>query len=148
MPHCCKLLQPHKGRRATDMSIIRSKPIPIPPREADPHLHDEMITSREAAEIYDAATWRMFELITSARLRAAASSNFYYCRGEDHPTSSQQDDRDDATLAATATSSSQQQLQRDATRHRDRVYSPIPEPPSVPHQPPSSLMDGVFTMDL
>jgi len=155
MPHCKLHLQqprsPHKRRRGraiiTDMSIIRSKPIPIPPREADPDSNNAMMTTREAAEIYDAATWRMFELITSARLRAATSSNsYYYCRGSE-PTSQHrhvvltQDDH-----PATAAITSSQQQRRDAT-HRDREYSPIPEPTSVP-QAPSSMIDGVFTMDL
>jgi hypothetical protein len=127
-------------------TIIPSKPIPIPPREADPHLDNEMMTFREAAEIYDAATWRMFELITMARLRAASSNCYYYCKVV-HPSSQHrhvvltQDDHD--ATAATTTSSQQQ---REAA-HRDRVYSPTPEPPAL-SQTPSSSIDGVFTMDL
>jgi alpha-D-ribose 1-methylphosphonate 5-phosphate C-P lyase len=141
MPHC--KLQPdgslHKRTEAiAEMSM--SKPIPIPMREEDSH-NDEIMTT-QAAEIYDAATWRMFELISSARLRAA--SNFHLkVLVDDHPSSRHvvltQDDHN-----AVATSSSQQQ-QLEATR-RDRVYS-LPEPPSAVPPPNSSLMDAMFPMD-
>ena len=125
------------------MSIIRTKPIPIP-RETtvDPHSNDEMI-GRDAEEIYDFVTWRMFERIMSARLRAGSN---IYCKVVVGPPSVLSMTQGDHNVAATTTTSSQQQL--DVTR-RDRVYS-LPEPPSVPQpQPPlSSLMDEVvFPMD-
>eukprot|EP00984_Skeletonema_dohrnii_P000327 scaffold111_cov131-Skeletonema_dohrnii-CCMP3373.AAC.3 len=144
MPHC--KLQPdgslHKRTEAiiADMSI--SKPIPIPIVHCDSHSNDEM---HEAAEIYDAATWRMFELITSARLRAA--SNFHLkVLVDDHPSSRHVVlTQDDHNAVATTSSQQQQQQQLEATR-RDRVYS-LPEPPSAVPPPKSSLMDEMFPMD-
>ena len=129
----------------TTIMSIPSKPIPIPPRQpaADPNSGDEMSAQ---TEIYGAATRRMFERITSARLRAA--SNFY-CKVvvAVDPSSQElvlmtQDDHLNAAAAATA-SSSQQEI--GATTRRDRAYS-LPELPPLPH-PPSSLMDEVFPMD-
>jgi hypothetical protein len=120
-------------------TIIPSKPIPIPPREADPHLNNEMMNAREAAEIYDAATWRMFQLITSARLRAASSNFCYYCKVVHHPSSQLQHvvlTQDDHDATAATTTPSQQQLE---AARRDRVYSLKPEPPSVSQTPSSSM---------
>ena len=145
MPHC--KLQPddslHKRTKAlADMSF--SKPIPIPIVHCDSHSNDEMM--HEAAEIYDAATWRMFELITSARLRAASNFHLKVLLVDDHPSSrhvmlTQDDDHN----AVATTSSQQQQQQLEATR-RDGVYS-LPEPPSAVPPPNSSLMDEMFPMD-
>ena len=151
MPHHCKLRPPgslHHNREEATIAVmsIPSKPIPIPRQEDDPN-NDEMMTTtttfREAAELYDAATWRMFDLITSARLRAA--SNFY-CKvlvddHHHHTTTAHEDHR------AVASKSSQQQQQLDGTTRRDRVYS-LPEPSSPAVSPRrSSLMEEMFPMD-
>ena len=130
-----------------DMSIT-SKPIPIPQQQReDKHSHsndNSELSSREAVEIYDAATWRMFELITSARLRAAAANNYYLV--DDHRHHHYTTAYADHHSAAVAGKSSQQQQQLESTT-RDRVYS-LPEPPSAPpsHKRPS-LMEEMFPMD-
>ena len=153
MPHC-KLQpgSPHKKSRATTKKkmSIPSKPIPIPSSRGEtadyPHSNDEMIA--RDAEIYDAATWRMFDRITSARLRAASNNNnnnvYYKVVDPSSVVLMTQDDHDNN--AAATTTSSQQQL--DATR-RDRVFSLplLPEPPSVHRPPLSFMMDEVFPMD-
>ncbi len=122
------------GKRADSsnakmMSI--SKPIPIPLREADPNVHDDEDMTKEI-KLYDAATWRMYELISAARLRRAAVN--YYQAG-DSQRQMLMLTRDDSAPA-----SSPQKLQM----HR-RAYS-LPERASAP-SPSSSLMDGVFVMD-
>src|SRR6056300_1017548 len=60
--------------------MSRSKPIPIPLREADPNFYDDEDMTKEI-KLYDAATWRMYELISAARLRRAAA-NYYYQAGD------------------------------------------------------------------
>ncbi|KAL7449407.1 hypothetical protein ACHAWC_001471 [Mediolabrus comicus] len=126
------------GKRADSSNnakmMQRSKPIPIPlrVREADPNVHDDEDMAEET-KLYKAATWRMYELISAARLRRAAA-NYYYQAGD-----SQQHmlTRDDSAPAIPP-----QKLQR----HR-RAYSlPAERRPSAP-SPSSSLMDGVFVMD-
>ncbi|KAL7495401.1 hypothetical protein ACHAWT_003861 [Skeletonema menzelii] len=123
---------------------IPSKPIPIPRRE-DPN--DEMMTTatREATELYDAATWRMFELITSARLRAA--SNFYCNVLVDDHSHHHTAAFEDHSAAASKSARQQQQQQIEGTPRRDRAYS-LPEPPSAVPQPHRlSLMEEIFPMD-
>lgn len=133
---------------SSNMSIT-SKPIPIPQQQReDNHSHsndNNELSSREAIEIYDAATWRMFDLITSARLRAAANANNYYLVDDRH-TTAYTDDHHGAAVAAVGKSSQQQHPEGT----RDRVYS-LPEPPSSSSAPPShkrsSLMEEMFPMD-
>ena len=102
------------------------------------------MTPREATEVYDAATWRMFELITSARLRAARD---YHYKVLYVPTHHHHDDDDlhNAALAGGGKKSSSQLQQLEVTHHRDRALS-LPEPPTSA-SPPSSMMDEVFPMD-
>jgi hypothetical protein len=110
-----------------------SKPIPIPLREVDANINDANIIAHETKH-YDAATWRMYELITAARIRAASDNLAVYYKaveGEQHRLN--REDSSDATTQL------QQQRQR-------RAYS-LPERPSVASPPSSSLTDGVFTMD-
>mmetsp|Transcript_17587 Transcript_17587/g.24941 ORF Transcript_17587/g.24941 Transcript_17587/m.24941 type:complete len:142 (-) Transcript_17587:186-611(-) len=139
------------------MSIIPSKPIPIPRRREDDPNDEMIMTPREATEVYDAATWRMFELITSARLRAARNfHNKVLLVDDDYPSSPRHvmmshHDHDDVHNAAVtvAGKSSQlvQQLDEVTQHHRDRVFS-LPEPTSSSLAPPtSSTMDEVFPMD-
>ena len=153
MPHC-KLRPPespivvHNKREESlavaDMSIT-SKPIPIPQQQReDNHSHSNDNNELSSREIYDAATWRMFELITSARLRAATANNFYLV--DDRHTTAYTDDHHGAAVAAVGKSSQQQHPEGT----RDRVYS-LPEPPSSSSAPPShrrsSLMEEMFPMD-
>jgi hypothetical protein len=106
----------------------KSKPIPIP---LHPDVHDDEDMAEET-KLYKAATWRMYELISAARLRRAAA-NYYYQAGD-----SQQHmlTRDDSAPAIPP-----QKLQR----HR-RAYSLPQRRPSAP-SPSPSLIDGVFVMD-
>ena len=105
-----------------------SKPIPIPLREVDANINDANIIAE--TKHYDAATWRMYELITAARIRAASDNLAVYYKAVDL-------NREDSSDATTQL---QQQRQR-------RAYS-LPERPSVASPPSaSSLTDGVFTMD-
>ncbi len=168
MPHY-KPLQPrslNKRNKVAAAMSIPSKPIPIPRRDDDsshhPNDNNNIMTSREATEVYDAATWRMFELITSARLRAARN---FHCKVlvDDYRSSLRHDvmthdDDDDhnaaVTVVAGGNKSSRAQLLQppllDVTHHRDRAFSLPEEPPStaVPIIPTSSsLMDEVFPMD-
>ena len=158
MPHC-KLRPPESpidhNKREESLAVadssnmsITSKPIPIPQQQReDNHSHsndNNELSSREAVEIYDAATWRMFELITSARLRAATANSYYLV--DDRHTTAYTDDHHGAAVAAVGKSSQQQHPEGT----RDRVYS-LPEPPSSSSAPPShrrsSLMEEMFPMD-
>lgn len=119
----------HKNRVGSHSTMIQSssKPIPIPLREVD--INDDNIIAHETKH-YDAATWRMYELITAARIRAASDNLAVYYKAVDL-------NREDSSDATTQL---QQQRQR-------RAYS-LPERPSVASPPSaSSLTDGVFTMD-
>ena len=113
--------------------MLQSKPIPISPCKIDPRADAE--TAREA-KMYEAATWRMYELI-SARRRALAAANLYHYKldpQQHHALSTHENDH------ASSPSS-----QHDDTR-RDRAQSPAePEPPSAHLS--SSLLDEVFIMD-
>lgn len=113
------------------MPTTRSKPIPIPLREGDPNVHDDEEMAEET-KLYKAATWRMYELISAARLRRAAVN--YYQASDSQPHMLTRDDSAPAIL-------SPQKLQR----HR-RAYSLPERRPSAP-SPSSSMMDGVFVMD-
>jgi len=115
--------------------MLQSKPIPIPPCKVDPRADAE--TAREA-KMYEAATWRMYKLI-SARRRALVAAYLYHYKldpQQHHALSTHENDH------ASSPSS-----QHDDTR-RDQVHSRAePEPPSV-HRRRSSLMDDeVFIMD-
>ena len=124
------------GKRADSSNnakmMQRSKPIPIPLREADPNVHDDEEMAEET-KLYKAATWRMYELISAARLRRAAAILNYCQAGDSQPHMLTRDD--------SAPAISPQKLQR----HR-RAYSLPERRPSAP-SPSSSLMDGVFVMD-
>ena len=107
----------HKNRVVDSHSTMiqsSSKPIPIRPPQT---------------KHYDAATWRMYELITAARIRAASDNLAVYYKAVDL----NREDRSDATTRL--------QLQR-----QRRAYS-LPERPSTASPISSSLTDGVFTMD-
>lgn len=119
------------AKMMTMMPRTRSKPIPIPLREADPNVHDEIDMAKET-KLYDAATWRMYELISAARLRRAAVNYYQSGDSQRHMLMLTRDD--------SAPAISPQKLQR----HR-RAYS-LPERPSTP-SPSSSLVDEVFVMD-
>jgi len=107
-----------------------SKPIPISPCKIDPRADAE--TAREA-KMYEAATWRMYELI-SARRRALAAANLYHYKLDPQ----QHHENDHASSASTS--------QQDDDTRRDRAQSPAePEPPSAHLS--SSLLDEVFIMD-
>ena len=149
----CNLLAPHKKRRGgneeeEEEAMMPSKPIPIPLRRWDPHYYNNDKVAHET-RMYDAATWRMYELIATARLRAAA--DMHYKVSDDHRRKNHMMSRDDhsSTTSSTASTSSQMQHLDDETTRRGMVYS-LPERPSVPPSPPSSssLVDGVFIMDL
>ena len=121
----------HKNRvdsHSSTMIQSSSKPIPIPLREVDANINDANIIANETKH-YDAATWRMYELITAARIRAASDNLAVYYKMVDL-------NREDSSDATTQL---QQQRQR-------RAYS-LPERPSADSPPSSSLTDGVFTMD-
>jgi len=112
----------------------RSKPIPIPIplREADPNVHDDEDMAEET-KLYKAATWRMYELISAARLRRAAVNYYQASDSQQHMLT-----RDDSAPAI-----SPQKI----PRHR-RAYS-LPErrPSASAPSPSPSLIDGVFVMD-
>jgi len=61
---------------------IQSEPIPVPPREEVDHCRDvtddyDDETANHEAQMYEAATWRMYQLI-STRRRALAAANLYH----------------------------------------------------------------------
>ncbi len=115
-----------------------SKPIPIPPCKGDPRADDEE-TAHHEAQVYDAATWRMYQLI-SARRRAFNLNHHSLLDPQQHHALLNPQQNDHATIT-----SSQQQQRYD--KRRDREPSPHkPEPPSV-HRRCSSQVDGVFVMD-
>ena len=116
------------GRLSQTMIHSSSKPIPIPLREVDANINDANIIANETKH-YDAATWRMYELITAARIRATSDNLAVYYKAVDL-------NREDSSDATT-------QLQQ----HRQRRAYSLPERPSVASPPSSSLTDGVFTMD-
>ena len=109
----------------------RSEPIPIPLRVVEKddksNAHEQ-----EVKLYYDAATWRMYTLITAARFRAATDNLNYMA--EDSLYRMIQEDSAVTVTTSTIPSSRPQQQQRQV-----RAYS-LPERPSPP-------MDGVFTMD-
>jgi len=120
--------------------MMPSKPIPIPPCKGDPRANDE--TAHEA-QVYDAATWRMYQLI-STRRRAFNLNHHTLLDPQQHHALLNPQQNDHATI--TSSQQQQQQQQRNDTS-RDRVHSPTkPEPPSV-HRRCSSQVDGVFVMD-
>jgi hypothetical protein len=114
---------------------MQSKPIPIPPCKVDPRAENE---NAHEAQMYEAATWRMYELI-SARRRALAAANLYYHYKLDpqqhHVLSTHEIDH--------VTSPSSQQ---DDDTRRDRVHSLSKQQEPVSRRR-SSLLDGVFVMD-
>ncbi len=112
----------------------RSEPIPIPLREVEPNLKDDKSNahaSQEAKLYYDAATWRMYTLITAARFRAAKDYLNYMAEDSLYRMLIQ---KEDSSVSTSTIPSSRPQQQRQV-----RAYS-LPERPSPP-------MDGVFTMD-
>ena len=110
----------------------RSEPIPIPLREVEPNLKDDKSNAhtQEAKLYYDAATWRMYTLITAARFRAATDYFNYVAEDSLYRMLIQED----SAVSTSTIPSSRPQQQRQV-----RAYS-LPERPSPP-------MDGVFTMD-
>lgn len=111
----------------------RSEPIPIPLREVEPNLKDDKSNAhaQEAKLYYDAATWRMYTLITVARFRAATDNLNYMAEDSLYRMLIQ---KEDSAVTTSNIPSSRPQQQRQV-----RAYS-LPERPSPP-------MDGVFTMD-
>src|SRR6056300_73215 len=122
------------GKRADSSNnakmMQRSKPIPIPLREADPNVHDDEDMAEET-KLYKAATWRMYELISAARLRRAAVNYYQASDSQQHMLT-----RDDSAPAI-----SPQKIPR-----HQRAYSLPERRPSAP-SPSPSLIDGVFVMD-
>ena len=107
----------------------RSEPIPIPLREVEPNLNNNKSNAQEAKLYYDAATWRMYTLITAARFRAATDNLNYMAEDSLYRMI-----QEDSAVSTSTIPSSRPQQQRQV-----RAYS-LPERPSPP-------MDGVFKMD-
>ena len=134
--------------RFKEMMMMPSKPIPIPPcnkeEEAD-HRQDGDNEITSEAQMYDAATWRMFQLISLSRLTRATSCvaprpTLHYFVGpspppQHHVLLTQENDH---TIITPAQSSPSQQL--DDTREHS-----LPEPPSLLRHSPH--MEEVFIMD-
>lgn len=132
--HPCNILAASDYER---LAMTISNPIPIPPSQVDdPHFNDDVTHTKK---YYDAATWRMYELITAARLRAAAK--FYYT--VDDPLQrlavfTQDQDNHNATVNTPTP---------DDTTLRGRPHS-LRERPSGSSPISSSPLDGgVFIMD-
>mmetsp|Transcript_11703 Transcript_11703/g.20012 ORF Transcript_11703/g.20012 Transcript_11703/m.20012 type:complete len:123 (-) Transcript_11703:164-532(-) len=122
--------------------MMSSKPIPIPQcnRKADHHRDDD-VTAHEA-QMYEAATWRMYDLICRSRLIRAAHfmdhpqpQAYLVGRPSQHHVVLTQDN--DHTTALP------RQKLDDA--HQDRAHSLL-EPLSMPCRS-SVVMDEVFIMD-
>jgi hypothetical protein len=131
---------------------IQSEPIPVPPREEVDHCRDvtddyDDETANHEAQMYEAATWRMYQLI-STRRRALAAANLYHYKldPQQHRVLMTPQENNNATITSSQ-QQQQQQQQRDDTR-RDRVHSlSKPEPPAAPRRCSSLILDGVFVME-